>query len=1810
MNYAAFRTLLPLLVILLAGSMTAQTYPLGQQDPLTSGYTASAPFGTVDLNIGWRFKVNSSDIVVTQLGCNYPTGAPGVTVTLFDVTTQSVLAQEVCGPGTGWQFTNLSNAIPLTNGNEYVITGLLLGTIPSYFHSTPPASWIPTGDIQLLDNQYALSTSPSAYPATSLGAAQYGIVDFGYANGLVITAPAQAPNAGELTSYQQTFSATNGTPPYTWSHVSGNLPSGLNLSSLGNDFVLSGTPATGAQGSYNFNIKVTDTASGTENKTIHLQVEGLTVTTSEAPEGIAGVSYSEDITAKHGLTPYAWTLQSGALPTGLSLAQVGNDFRLSGTPALGSNGLYTFDVKVTDSLNSTDTETISLFIKWPTGTDIYPMAQQDPVASGFSPFNTYGSFSKWGWKFRVNATGVSVLRLGAEFLNSAPVTVAIFDVATQSVVASATVNQGTGWRFANLATPVDLDVGKDYLICGYQTVAASAHWHTSLPTSWKPTGDIEWLQSANDYYSTPPALNAFPVQTVTNRMGGVVDFGFAKILNISTDQKLPDATEQVAYSTDIQATSGATPYTWSLVSGVLPSGLNFAQVGNDFQLSGTPGSGTPGSYNFSVRVTDNVGYSRMKNMQLSVAWPASHYTYPMTQQNPSATGFNSYSNTSIYQWGWRFKVNSYGLSVLRLGSNFPNQSTTPHVVTLFDASTQTVLAQAVCNPGTGWQFTELLAPVALTSGHEYVIAGLTSGGYYYNSSLPASWKPTGDVEFLHGAGATSGPPTANTFPGNVYTNRMYGVVDFGYAKSLSITTDATLPSAAEQSQYLKDIKADFGTKPYSWSLVSGTLPAGLSIATSGDDFRLSGTPASGTMGPYSFSVKVQDSLNKAHTKVMTLNVLPQSAPIPFTDDFSGDKGWIYGTDWSRGSAVAYSATVPNRSEPGADHSASSDNNIVGHRIGADYTPYMQTTDWLTSPPFDCSSATMVSLRYYRYLGSSLGDTSKVQVTINGNDWHDVWVTPPTTNINDTVWTLFAHDITQWAAGNSVVQVRFGTGPTLGIVNTGWCIDDVLIFEPPPELEVREGGLTGTIITDDQPAGGLRDFGQINPGVNSQVLTIAFTNNGLNTITFTTWSKVGANPGDFYVLQNPPTSLAPNMSATMQVQFYSLAVGIKTATISLPHNAAGSGTAPFEINLRAEAIVMSPTIQVSEMTSGGTNIPHQAAAAGTIRDFGSVIVGGISSPITIAITNTGNGPMVIQAIDMGGTWWNQFAVNTGPIPPTLAPNASMTFTVAFQPTGTGVKNAFVRIYHDDGTQPSAYEVNVLGNGITGTPLMDVSDGSLIMHNDPASGARDFGSVLLGSASAPATITVSNAGGASLVVGSIALGGPNASEFVLNTTSFTPTILVGSSSSFEIRFAPNSVGVKQATISFTHNDTTVTSAFIINVIGTGVLAAPIIDVRENNASGVSLANPAPAAGILDFGSQGVSAGPTTPAVIFIQNTGTSILTLGTPIVLSGGHGSFVLNTTGFPSSLAIGATVTFSIAFDPALAGAIACAVEFTHNDSTTGTPYVLHVAGNGTASEVEVHEGSSTGPAVSSGDVAALGGGRDCGSIDVSSGATGPITIVLQNTGSLNLTVGLPTLTGANAADFSISTAGMATTLTPGSSTSFSVGFDPTLGGIKNADVLFTHNDPVSPSPFVVRVVGTGVDPNGVKISTTELPYAVSGVAYVTTQLQAQNGNGTYTWSLFSGNLPTGLNLDANGVLTGTPHSFTTIASTFAIRVADSSGATHEKQFTVTIVGADVTSTARGGGGCVAGSTDASSWLAVLCLLVAAGAVPRLRRTKG
>ena len=145
------------------------------------------------------------------------------------------------------------------------------------------------------------------------------------------------------TTYSQTLQATGGTPAYTWTLTSGALPAGLSLSTTG---IISGTPT--ASGAFTLGVTVTDQGSPeqTATSTLSLSIAAppLTIATSALPSATAKTTYGASLSATGGTAPYSWSVSSGSLPAGLSIASTGV---ISGTPT--ATGSYPLGVMVTDS---------------------------------------------------------------------------------------------------------------------------------------------------------------------------------------------------------------------------------------------------------------------------------------------------------------------------------------------------------------------------------------------------------------------------------------------------------------------------------------------------------------------------------------------------------------------------------------------------------------------------------------------------------------------------------------------------------------------------------------------------------------------------------------------------------------------------------------------------------------------------------------------------------------------------------------------------------------------------------------------------------------------------------------------------------------------------------------------------------------------------------------------------------------------------------------------------------------------------------------------------------------------------------------------------------------------------------------------------------------------------------------------------------------------------------------------------------------------------------------------------------------------
>lgn len=117
-------------------------------------------------------------------------------------------------------------------------------------------------------------------------------------------------------------------------------------------------------------------------------------------------------------------------------------------------------------------------------------------------------------------------------------------------------------------------------------------------------------------YVAVSAVTSAPTQTPT-----------PTALAIGTSS-LPAAKGNIPYGTLIEATGGAAPYTWTLItSGSLPAGLTLNTSG---VISGTPAGSVDGTYNFVVQVRD--AQSTVVQKAMSIA-----YTAPETVEPEAST---------------------------------------------------------------------------------------------------------------------------------------------------------------------------------------------------------------------------------------------------------------------------------------------------------------------------------------------------------------------------------------------------------------------------------------------------------------------------------------------------------------------------------------------------------------------------------------------------------------------------------------------------------------------------------------------------------------------------------------------------------------------------------------------------------------------------------------------------------------------------------------------------------------------------------------------------------------------------------------------------------------------------------------------------------------------------------------------------------------------------------------------------------------------------------------------------------------------
>jgi hypothetical protein len=157
---------------------------------------------------------------------------------------------------------------------------------------------------------------------------------------------------------KQTVQTAGGTPPVSFSIVSGGLPPGLTMDTSGN---ITGTGTL--TGTSSFTVKAVDSSSPLQKATDTLSITiapvggPLSIITTTLPGGVAGTPYNATVQATGGKQPYTFDI-IGTLPGGLIMDNQGN---ITGTPS-GPASTTPFTVTVKDSNPPPQTASANLSI--------------------------------------------------------------------------------------------------------------------------------------------------------------------------------------------------------------------------------------------------------------------------------------------------------------------------------------------------------------------------------------------------------------------------------------------------------------------------------------------------------------------------------------------------------------------------------------------------------------------------------------------------------------------------------------------------------------------------------------------------------------------------------------------------------------------------------------------------------------------------------------------------------------------------------------------------------------------------------------------------------------------------------------------------------------------------------------------------------------------------------------------------------------------------------------------------------------------------------------------------------------------------------------------------------------------------------------------------------------------------------------------------------------------------------------------------------------------------------------------------------
>ncbi|HUQ93551.1 MAG TPA: putative Ig domain-containing protein, partial [Bryobacteraceae bacterium] len=454
---------------------------------------------------------------------------------------------------------------------------------------------------------------------------------FAVGDPLRITSAAELIIATAGSVYQTSFTASGGARPYRWRVAAGSeaLPPGLTLSE---DGTLRGTPAN--DGPFSFTIEVLDATGATDRQRASLRIlpRDLEISsTSPLPPATAGVPYSFRFQANVSATgALSWSVIEGTLPAGLSLnAQTGEISGIAEEPPEpdAARGLRTASVPVTFAFR------IQVAAQ-----DRNPGRKQFelsvlPAAGGFrivTPSPLPDGAEGKPVRVQINAVGGSVpygftltgrLPAGVSFnsdglLAGVPTEIGTFTLTINARDGSqATASQTYEWRVLPSGDGPTISSGPQLPLSPLnqnisillEAAGGFRPYTWSVVSGTLPAG-LVFDPVLGRLSGTAQEEGLFVFTARVTDANGLTDTRSLLLPLTLTGEPLQIVTPSLpatavgrSYNIALDARGGKGPYTWTISSGALPSGIQLTGT----QLSGSPTG--PGTGSFTLRVVDAFG---------------------------------------------------------------------------------------------------------------------------------------------------------------------------------------------------------------------------------------------------------------------------------------------------------------------------------------------------------------------------------------------------------------------------------------------------------------------------------------------------------------------------------------------------------------------------------------------------------------------------------------------------------------------------------------------------------------------------------------------------------------------------------------------------------------------------------------------------------------------------------------------------------------------------------------------------------------------------------------------------------------------------------------------------------------------------------------------------------------------------------------------------------------------------------------------------------------------------------------------------